>query len=196
VAIGRPVLVSGTAVFSAFIRLSLLLFVASLAVSVGHGQPPDGNKDDPKAAGAKLPYTAFPDLKPSAELPPLPVVAANAPPLRKVQAEQIREGMAFLANVKETVRVGVSDIDTLVGAQVFAAEVYRIAAELEDTPAKRVAWYEARVRTMKESEQTIEQGVRSGVSARQNLHALRFARLQAEADLLILKSEIETAKGK
>jgi hypothetical protein len=183
-------------VLSASIRLSLLLLVATLAISVGHGQPPDGKKAGPKAAGANLPYTAFPDLKPSAELPLFPVVAADAPPLRKVQAEQVREGMAFLANVKETARLGVSDIDTLVGAQIFAADVYRIAAELEDTPAKRVAWYEARVRTMKEAEQTIEQGVRSGVSTRQNLHALRFARLQTEADLLLLKSEIEKAKGK
>jgi hypothetical protein len=176
-------------------RACPLMLIAAISVSAG-GQPPDAKPQNPKVQEAQ-PYTAFPDLKPAAvALPPLPVVAANSSPLRKVQAEQVREGMAFLANVKEIARLGAGDIDSQVEAQVFATEVYRIASELEDTPAKRVAWYEARVRAMKGAERTIDEGVRAGASVRQNLHAIRFARLQAEADLLRLRTEIEKAGGK
>ena len=194
------------------VRTSLLLLGAALVASVGHGQPAPNR---PTADSIRPYYTAFPDIKPSyrhavvkgadgvtrarllkadeVALPKLPVVAADAPPLRRVQYEQIQEGLDYLARVKEIARLGAHDPKDL-RAIAVAAEVYFIAAELEDTPAKRVAWFEARVRVFKDGEEAVHAYVLQGVLPTTALHGARFERLRAEADLLRLKEEVEKAK--
>jgi hypothetical protein len=194
-----------------FVRVALLFLCVAFAVSVGHSQPVNPNPVE----GVRPYYTAFPDIKPSRHhavvkgadgaarvvvekaaavpLPALPVVAADAPAWRKVQLAQIQEGLDFLDRVKEIARLGAEDPKD-VRAVAIAAEVCLLAAELEATPAKRLAWFEARVRVLKEGEESVYSYVQRGNLSVGALHLARYERLRAEADLLRLKAEIEKAK--
>jgi hypothetical protein len=194
------------------VRTSLLVLGAALAVSVGHGQP---DPELPVLAGVRPYFTAFPDLKPTQRpaavkapngatriilskgdevaLPRLPAIAADATPLRKVQHEQIQEGLAYLARVKEVARLGADDPRDL-RAVAVASEVCLLAAEMEETPAKRVPWFEARVRVLKDGEEAVHTYALQGVLSISALNLVRFERLRAEADLLKLKAEVEKAK--
>lgn len=154
-------------------------------------------------------YTAFPDLKPPTRehkrepngmvtveekgvvpLPPLPVLADDAPPLRKVQYARVQAGLSYLYRVKQLEQIIGRNSDSERNITI-AAEVYSAAAELEDTPAKRVPWYQARVRSLKDAEEYIKQRVQVGTAGPQQLDYATFARLDAEADLLKLKTEAE-----
>jgi hypothetical protein len=203
-----------------FARVGSLLFVGVLTVSAGGGQPPGDPKDEPKLSKAHRPaYTAFPDLKPpiseqvkvnkadgsvetvvvekgAVPLPPWPTAAADAPPLRKLQFEQLEEGRAYVARCKEILRIGSITIQFIRDYFDMTVEVYRLAAEMEDKPAKRVPWYEARVRKLKEFEQLIVLRVGTGSSPPQDLDMARFRRLQAEIDLTKLRAEVEKAGAK
>lgn len=194
------------------VRTSLFLIGAALAASVGHGRPAPPPEDTTPVAGVRPYYTAFPDIKPprlhtllkgadgaervaveradAVPRPKLPAVAADAPSLRKVQLAQIWEGLDYLERIKENARLGAQDPSD-VQAVLVAAEVCLVAAELEDAPAKRVAWFEARVRVLKEGEETVYAYVMRGVVPVTSLHIARFERLRAEADLLKLKAEVE-----
>lgn len=189
-----------------FARACLLLLVATVAASAGNGQPP-GRQEPRKIPSDKLPAgppfdTAFPDLKPRIPdekgqvsdfpLPPFPVLATDAPPLRKVQFEQLREGLSYLYRVESILSRGNFNSQFFHDYIKMATETYRIAAELEDTPAKRIPWYEARVRQMKEAERFTKLRGDLGATPPQDFNLARFARLQAEADLLKLKAEVET----
>jgi hypothetical protein len=193
------------------VRALLLVLTAALASSVGTGQPA------PRPVlldGVRPYYTAFPDIKPplmytlvqnadgtttvtdkqsaSVRLPAFPTVGNDAPAIRRVQYEQIQEGVAFLARLKEVARLGAQDPRD-VRAVGVAAEVYAIAAELEADPAKRLLWFEARVRILKEGEETIHANVLRGSMSPSALHLARFERLRAETDLLRLQAEIKKA---
>lgn len=159
-------------------------------------------------------HTAFPDLKPrtieavevkDAEgksqrtdrekgvvpLPPRPIVSADAPLVYKVRFAQLQVGFAYLDMLRERVLRGTYTPDVLIQYVHMATEVYRVALELEETRAKWVPWYEARVRTLKDIEQFIEMRVGSGSEPSHALNRVRVARLQAEVELLILKTEPE-----
>jgi hypothetical protein len=159
-------------------------------------------------------YTAFPDLKPRAvelveeesasggtklvarykdavPMPPLPVVGVDAPLARRVRVEQVRAGLAYLDPRRELVPEWGWVESAFRERLRVVAEVYRVAAELEDTPAKRVPWYEARVIVLKDIEQFIARRVPRGVTPPQYLNRVRVARLQAEAELLALKAAAE-----
>ncbi|QJW96182.1 hypothetical protein [Frigoriglobus tundricola] len=189
--------------FYSVTRTCLLLCVAAFTISVGSGQPLDGNKEGPKLRTVRPTYTAFPDLKSrnwseikdgkAAPVPPAPAIAADAPPLLKVRYEQFQEGLAFQDRVEEIIRLGVYDSRSFREYLSMTTETYRLAAGLEEKPAKRVPWYETRVVRLKEFEKFIEMRVQNGFDPPQNLHAARFSRLQAEADLLQLKAEVEKA---
>jgi hypothetical protein len=201
-------------------RTCLLFLVGVLTASVGTGQPPDAPKEvkiiPPRADRPKQAIdTAFPDLKPPRELkeakqpdgttklvweenrvvplPPVPVIAANDPPLRKVQFEQVQEGLDYLARIKALEKVVGAGPDFLANL-AMASATFRVAAELETDPAKRVPWLEARVRALKEGEEFTAVRVKSGGVSPQHLNLARFERLQVEADLLKLKAEIEKPK--
>ena len=192
--------------FNSLTRTLLLLTVAALTVSVGNGQPPDVKKEPPKARTVRPTYTAFPDIKSrdwteiqngkALTLPPAPTIAADAPLLLKVQYEQFQEGLAFQDRAEEIIRLGVYDSRLFREYLNITTETYRLAGELEEKPAKRVPWYEARVLRLKEFETFIEMRVRNGFDPPQNLHAIRFARLQAELDLLRLKTEVDKPANK
>jgi hypothetical protein len=195
------------------------VFVAALAVSVGSGQPSGDKKTEPKPRDQPGSYTAFPDLKPPSTeraeaknpdgttrvvviernaitLPPWPRVAADAPPLRKLLFEQMREGRDYIDKINEAIRQGAYDMRLLREFATMTVEVYGLAAELEDQPAKRVPWFEARVRKLKELEQFVDLGVRAGAEASRSSNLARFQRLQAEVDLIKLKAEVEKAGKK
>ncbi|QJW96183.1 hypothetical protein [Frigoriglobus tundricola] len=168
------------------------------------GRKPARLPADPKGEPVRLEkgaaYTAFPDLKPPATekgdvpTPQLPTLTAADPPLRKVQIEQVRKGLAFLAHVKE--QGPIEDLTPELFREYLdvATETYRLAAELEDTPAQRVPWHETRIRKLKQFEQLILRRVENGVDPRQRLNTARFDRLQAEADLLGLQADLSAAK--
>jgi hypothetical protein len=207
------------------LRACVLFVVGALAASSGTGQLPDGKGPPPGRKGHGLPpgavrpyYTAFPDVKPPRELkevkqpdgttkltveenrvaplPPLAPLGPDAPPLRRVQFEQVQEGLLYLKQVKEVLSFGAWDEKFYKQYFTVQVEICRVAAELEEKAAKRVPWYEARVRALKEYEHFIDSRVRQGASPPQTLALTRFERLQAEADLLKLKADVEKEKGK
>src|SRR5262249_36487219 len=100
----------------------------------------------------------------------------------------------FLDRMKESARLGAEDPRDVRTVATVAAEVCLVAAELEDTPAKRVQWYEARVRVLKDGEESVTAYMLKGNLSANALHGIRFERLPAEADLLKLKAEIEKAE--
>jgi hypothetical protein len=57
-----------------------------------------------------------------------------------------------------------------------------------------VAWFEARVRVLKDGEESVTAYVLRGALPVTVLHGARFERLRAEADLLKLKAEVEKPK--
>jgi hypothetical protein len=172
--------------------------------------PPPGAKEE------RPPFTAFPDLKPRREfkevknpggppkvvlqenpvvpLPPWPVVAADAPVLRKVQFERLQEGLHYIKQIEEVISTGSWTAQFFLDYLFMVAEVYRVAAELEETPAKRVPWYEARVREFKEVEGFTYRRVSNGTDPPQRLDQAQFLRFRAEAELLVLKAEVEKVR--
>jgi hypothetical protein len=163
--------------------------------------------------GTRPHFTAFPDLKPRTTetvevkgddgmtrlvtrdkdvvpLPPLPA-ATDARLLRKVRLEQVREGLAYLDRLHGVIRIGAYNAAFLGEYGHMATEVYRVAVELEDVPAKRVPWYAARVRTLKEIERFVETRVQNISEPPQNLNTARVWRLRAETELLTLKATAE-----
>jgi hypothetical protein len=197
----------------------LLLATGALVVSAGHGQPPDPKKKPDHLAKMRPHYTAFPKLKPPTierktvktpdggtqvvfeekgvvPLPALPAPPDDAPALRKVQFEQVQEGIMWLEQVKEILRIGPPNSEYFRDYTTVAAETYRLAGELEEKLESRIPWYEARIRIFKEYEGYVELNVRAGAKPPQDLNRARFHRLQVEADLLKLKADAEKAKGK
>jgi hypothetical protein len=171
-------------VFTPSVRACLLLCVVATAVVTPTvaAEPPGATKPAPKETEA-----AFPAL---------PTVAADAPKLRKVQLEQVKEGLAYIERSKELVRSGTWVVSDFRRYADVLTDTCRVAAELEDKPAKRVAWFEVRLRQMKDVEELIDRAVRAGGAAPQELNLVRFQRLQAEVDLLKLKAEVEKPAGK
>jgi hypothetical protein len=129
-----------------------------------------------------------------AALPAPPAVADDAPPLRKAQYELVQEGLAYIKRCQDVIRADVWVASDFRKYADVLTETCRVAAELEEKPEKRLAWFEARVRRMKEVEYLLDRGVRSGTFAAHELNLVRFQRLQAEVDLLKLKAEVEKGK--
>lgn len=191
-------------------RVGLVLSATALVLSSGHGQPPA--KSTPPI---RPHYTAFPDLKhPRAveevrgpdgksvkvekvkpvPLPPVPELGDNPTALRRVHFELVQNGLEYLERIaakRAAGDIGPRDEDS--NAQVAAETLHAIAA-LEPTAKKRLPWYEARVRELKEWEGFVRARVEVGVEAPQALNRARVVRLRAEADLLELLAEIEKAK--
>ena len=74
-------------------------------------------------------------------LPALPVLAADTPVMQKVRLAQVSEGLAYLDYVKDVIRIGSWNAEYLDEYTDMATEVFRVAADLEESPAKRVPWY-------------------------------------------------------
>jgi hypothetical protein len=163
-------------VVTSLARACLFLCVVATADAA---EPPGKAKEPPaKAAGTE---------------PALPTVAADAPPIRKLQLELVREGMAYITRCKELMRTNTWAVSDFRKYADVLTETCRTAAELEEKPANRVPWYELRVRRMKDVETLLALNVRAGNVAPQELNLIRFQRLQAEIDLLKLKADVEKA---
>ena len=173
------------------------------------------NREIIRANSPEIPYTAFPELKPptielqenkdphsnrypgyveknTAPLPPLPTLMANDSPLRKVLLAQVREGLAYLAYMKEIISIGSWNQTFFPQYLRITNDVFRVAAELE--PAKRMPWYETRIRRLKAVEQFMLMRVKKGTAPPHALDLASFVRLQAEVDLLKLKAEVEPVR--
>jgi len=172
---------------------------------------------DPPLNARKLPDTAFPELKSPAfesreikgsdgstysvdvekdviPLPALPDLPTGASPIRKVRLAQIREGLAFIDATKHYISTGSWSQLNFAEYLQIANEVFRVAAEFEDIPVKRLAWYEARVRQLKGIEHFMQRRVKHGTAPPQDLDMASFVRLQGEIDLLKLKAEVEPVR--
>lgn len=180
---------------------------------LGSEQPVEQPKGIPPTKWTRPNYTAFPNLKPvpkervklpDGEIPlplkwvphPIPELGANPTALRRVRFEQLYAGLEYIARieVKEAIVGGVGP-DYSPTRTLYVATL-RIGAELEEDLAKRVPWFEARVRVFKEIERNVAQRVEVASEEPQRLSQARFARLEAEAELLELQAEIERAKKK
>ncbi|WP_439622246.1 hypothetical protein [Gemmata sp.] len=160
-------------------------------------------------------YTAFPELKPppmttdgkpadrgarSKELHELIFkdvfadLPADATLLQKVQYQQVHEGLLYLQKIKEVIDLGRWDSAYYKEYLSMASQVHRAAAELHTIPTRRIRCFEARVILLKEIEIFVTWRVETGNSPPQDLHSVRFQRLQAEADLLALKESLKSAK--
>lgn len=190
------------------VRAGLALAVAALALSVGHGEPPklkSFNRPD---------YTAFPKLEHPRETverkgddgkaykvevvkrparPPVPELGANPTLLRRVRHEQALNGFEYLAELDKWLSKENRPFVSAPIAEVLN-ETYRVCADLEPTPAKRLPWYEARVRDLKELEFYTRKRVEYGQALPNDLSRARIHRLRAEAELLELQAELEKAK--
>lgn len=191
------------------LRAGLALFATALALSTGHSQP---NKKLPNRPD----YTAFPDLKhprglveiedagqtfkvertKPLPLPLLPELGANPTALRNVRYELAQNALQNLKFSGGSWLTGVicgPPPDYADYADVLF-ETHRLCADLEHTPAKRVPWYEARVRDLKDFERYITDRVTIGSVEPHELSYVRFVRMRAEAELLELLAEVEKAK--
>jgi hypothetical protein len=194
-----------------------LLVLLTEAKKADHkpGPPVERVAFDPKAVRSD--FTAFPELKPPfpkielignpvlgpvllrvvehdiVPLPPLPLLAPDAPPLRRVRYEQLRAGLGFLDKMRQTIRVGSWISQFLLEHLEIASGVYPVGASLEATQENRVKWYEARVGRLKGIEQFIKGRVEDGRDRPHRLNLVRIYRLRAEAELLALTAGVSAA---
>jgi len=154
---------------------------------------PQNEKESP-------PFTAFLQLKPPEINDKLPdllfanfplAVPTNASVLRRVQLLRANEGAAYLRTLFDLMT---SEFSWRPRGQEFAAILwnhYRTLAETEQTPAARIPWYADRVIVLKAYEEIVRSDVKAGDHPPEDLHLSRCRRLEAEAELLKLKEEIE-----
>lgn len=99
-----------------------------------------------------VPFTAFPTLKAYEPAEDrwfaLPALAPDASPLRKVRHAQATAAFLYLAKEQEMIREGVWYAHDLLNTLCMTREAFRRAAEMENTLANRLPWYEERVRAM------------------------------------------------
>ncbi len=195
--------------FTSLARAGLVLFATALALSTGHGQPN-------KKPALRPSYTAFPDLKHPRGLveienagrtykvertkllppPPLAELGQNPTALRGVRYELAQNGLEHLKLSGGAWLTGAftGPPPDYAGYADVISETHRLCADLEPTPTKRVPWYEARVRDLKEFERHVSDRVTIGSERPHVLSYIRFVRLNAEAELLELQAEIKQVK--
>ena len=195
---------------SAAIHSTLFLFLITEPIIPAAGQitPREGQRE----SDGKEPPTAFPHLKPPmtktgtpdykklsdrvSKQFPLPV-PSDAPAQRKVLLHQANEGAEFLRQVIQHIADGNWNPAYTNDLATITHEFFRVAAEMEATPAARVPWYEERVVFAKAFEEFMRITVlRDGNQPPHALHLARFRRLQAEAELLKVKEEVGKGEKK
>lgn len=119
----------------------------------------------------------------------------TATPLQRVRYEQVRNGFRALSLIRQKIQIGNWTPQESSLYSRFVSDVYRTAAELETTPAGRVRCYEVRVIVLKDFERFSATRFEVGTDPQQNWEEAQFYRLQAEADLLTLKAEIQKDAG-
>jgi hypothetical protein len=200
-----------------FARMWLIAAVSTCLGSHGEALPipgvPGSKRANPPDLGLPA-YTAFPEIrlpngpdgKPTvvtdwdrrlARLPgasqPVP---ADAPPHAKLWAAQVNEWRVYILRVQTRIVIGQYWTEEYFQYLNEIAGMFEQAAELEPTAAGKIAAYEARLLVYKESERFMVARVESGNSPPQELNRIRFDRLQAEADLILLKERLDEAAKK
>jgi hypothetical protein len=166
--------------------LTLLAFVACFSSRSAAAEP----APHPRS----VTFTALPELTPRAigeiRVFVLPDLPADASAIRKVRHAQATAGLSYLARINAVIRIGSWNHQYFFDVVLMASDVYRVAAELEESPGDRVPWYEERVRALKTLERFTEIRVNFGTAPPQSLSLARFFRYQTEADLLLLKEAL------
>jgi hypothetical protein len=106
----------------------------------------------------------------------------NATPVQKVQFQQVRDGLKYFEQAQLLIEFGRWD-SQYNGTYLKMTDVYRVAAELQTTPANQVKCHESRILLLKDIERFVKVRVAEGNDPPHNLNLVRFYRLQAEADL-------------
>jgi hypothetical protein len=185
------------------------------------GPPPPQPRPFPRPVGSDSePYTAFPELTfplkwwkmpndPPGRAIMIPdddavfarlkallarPVPPDAPPLRKVRLAQVYEGAVYVYMFGERMRIGFYTSTDYGRYVAIVADVFRAAAEVEDDPAGKVAFYEDRVRLLKVAEWYTVVRTNVGTDPPYALNETRFYRLQAEVELLKLKADLAAAR--
>jgi hypothetical protein len=166
-------------------------------------KPPAPAKLDPKAE----PFTAFPDLKPpdpkedrrdaladrwKEQYPKLvggkPLVLGPGDTTRlKLLKARLNAGRAFTQRIAVVFAVGRPDDTDRFNLADLLPRLVAAGAELEETGAGRVAWYEEHVRLLWELERLTTARVEATTDPPEMIHLARARRLAAEADLLDVK---------
>lgn len=188
------------------------LFALGTALSVSFAagravQPePNGKAMTKQPAWATTPeYTAFPELqiktmedyknlvgRMEKEIPRK--IPENGTAVEKIKTAQFNEGIAYLLRFRILIETGAYRPEEYREFLSMANDVFRVAAELEPTDAKKLKWHEMRVQNMSDGERFVSMRVKSGTDPVRQLNLARYARLQAEAELAELKERISKAK--
>jgi hypothetical protein len=180
------------------------LALVALTLAYVSAQPPKKAPGDLSEERFKTEsFTAFPDIAPPPVEPqgeklfkqlfagfPRPI-PDGATPLTKVRIAQANEGAVFAFKAYQLLICGNWAPGNFQEFAQVTAEAYRVAAELEATPAGKVAVFEDWVASLKGVERTIDARVDAGTDAPQRRNQARFWRLQAEAELLLLRERLK-----
>jgi hypothetical protein len=180
--------------------LACAVLLGPLGAAAFAAQPPDPLEEDA--------YTAFPDVVPPklddrswslSDVVPR-IATGNSQPIlptdstrRQIRKAQLNELASFLRRTLELIRIGkVTENTVYLFARGFLS-AGDCGAELEDTPAAKVPWFEERVRGLKLLERSVAARVREGSDASYALNEIRYRRLGAELDLLRVREQAGAA---
>jgi hypothetical protein len=186
-----------------------LVLALAFGSAIAFAQPdPKPNGPPKKEAWADPPaHTEFPELRVAtvkesekliADLKanyPRPIPAAGTP-LEKVRTAQLNEGVAFIVKFKMLIDAGAYRPEEYGSFIDAIGSTCRVEAELSAGPKAKLAAAEHRVRLMSLLEEFARRRVESGTDPSRQLNRARFERLQAEAELLVLKEQLAKEKGK
>jgi hypothetical protein len=132
---------------------------------------------------------------PEFKLEPLIAKAIEADPndslLRKLQKERCRERAHAIAQITGVIQIGAWNPTYYTDYIRLQMTFWENLAELADTPANKVKYYERRIDAAKEIEQFFTVRVNAGNEPPHTLSLARATRIDAEIDLLKLKAEVE-----
>jgi hypothetical protein len=117
-------------------------------------------------------------------------IPAGATPLVKVRTAQVNEGVPYLLSALTRIEIGryqLGEFDEIVG---MAANVFRIAADLEPTAAGKRGFYQDQVAYFKGIERFTAMRVQAGNDPFHQSNLARFYRLQAETDLIAFEKSL------
>jgi hypothetical protein len=180
-----------------------LALVAATLAATAPAQPPDPPRR-PSPFGVPDPVTAFPEIQPPKPVPPkdgsagpgptatLPIilgstprpVPACAPVLVKLRTARLNELAEYIRLAYQVIGLGRFTPDDMRLLLAAIDEAGLTGADLEDTNAARVRWYEDRLRGLKDVERMTEWRVDAGEAQPELTNLARARRLSAELDLL------------
>jgi hypothetical protein len=121
-------------------------------------------------------------------------IPANAAPLAKVRTAQVNESVGYFRGIVPRFGLTESERDFLPEMLHVSNDLFRVAAAAEPTAAGKQGLFEDRVALFKYFERVTQSKVDAGSSPANRLNLARFYRLQAEAELILLRQSSKAEK--